>query len=144
MRDVLLELWQANAQGRYVHPANRQAGRALDPAWRRNGLLRPLTQARHRHAPHNPAMIFERFLASAEVMQALDERAFVQALLDFGAALARVQSGVCAIPAGAGEAIAAACRIERFDIDVASTGGLIKGSLDFHSKGLARLAGSVA
>src|SRR6185295_10151829 len=104
MRDVLLELWQANAQGRYVHPANRQAGRALDPAWRRNGpslrhppagrgrngLLRPLTQARHRHAPHNPAMIFERFLASAEVMQALDERAIVQALLDFGAALARV------------------------------------------------------
>src|SRR5439155_1540627 len=34
LRDVLLELWQANAQGRYAHPADRQAGKAHDPGFR--------------------------------------------------------------------------------------------------------------
>ena len=33
MRDVLLEIWQANAAGRYNHPADRQE-KALDPAFR--------------------------------------------------------------------------------------------------------------
>ena len=32
-RDVLLEIWQANAAGRYAHPADPQ-GKALDPAFR--------------------------------------------------------------------------------------------------------------
>ena len=62
-------------------------------------------------------MIFDRFLASPEVARVLDERAFVQAMLDFEAALARAQAGAGAIPAGAGEAIAAACDASRFDID---------------------------
>lgn len=34
VRDVLLEIWQANAQGRYAHPADGQTGKALDPAFR--------------------------------------------------------------------------------------------------------------
>jgi protocatechuate 3,4-dioxygenase alpha subunit len=34
LRDVLVELWQANAQGRYAHPADRQAGKAPDPSFR--------------------------------------------------------------------------------------------------------------
>ena len=34
VRDVLLEIWQANAEGTYAHPADRQAGKALDPAFR--------------------------------------------------------------------------------------------------------------
>jgi len=34
VRDVLLEIWQANAQGRYAHPADHQAGKALDAAFR--------------------------------------------------------------------------------------------------------------
>jgi len=34
VRDVLLELWQANAQGRYAHPADRQAHKAVDPTFR--------------------------------------------------------------------------------------------------------------
>ena len=33
LRDVLLEIWQANASGRYNHPADRSAG-ALDPEFR--------------------------------------------------------------------------------------------------------------
>ena len=34
LRDVLLEIWQANAQGRYAHAADRQAGKAVDPHFR--------------------------------------------------------------------------------------------------------------
>jgi protocatechuate 3,4-dioxygenase alpha subunit len=34
VRDVLLEIWQANAQGRYNHPADQQAGKAIDPSFR--------------------------------------------------------------------------------------------------------------
>ena len=33
LRDVLLELWQANAAGKYNHPADRQA-KAVDPSFR--------------------------------------------------------------------------------------------------------------
>jgi len=33
-RDILVEIWQANAAGRYAHPADRQEGKALDPAFR--------------------------------------------------------------------------------------------------------------
>ena len=34
VRDVLIECWQANAEGRYNHPADRQSGRAIDPNFR--------------------------------------------------------------------------------------------------------------
>ena len=60
-------------------------------------------------------MIFDRFLASPEVMQVLSERAYVQAMLDFEAALARAQAAAGAFPPQAGEVIAAACDARRFD-----------------------------
>lgn len=34
VRDVLLEIWQANAAGRYAHPNDRQTGKKRDPAFR--------------------------------------------------------------------------------------------------------------
>ncbi|GAP35061.1 protocatechuate 3,4-dioxygenase subunit alpha [Piscinibacter sakaiensis] len=34
VRDALLECWQANADGRYAHPGDRQSGQPLDPAFR--------------------------------------------------------------------------------------------------------------
>ena len=34
VKDALIEIWQANAAGRYAHPADRQPGRAIDPAFR--------------------------------------------------------------------------------------------------------------
>lgn len=40
VRDVLIELWQANAAGRYAHPGDLQAGKAMDPhfrGWGRTG-----------------------------------------------------------------------------------------------------------
>src|SRR5215211_2407202 len=33
-RDILVEIWQANAAGRYDHPADRQEDKPLDPAFR--------------------------------------------------------------------------------------------------------------
>jgi protocatechuate 3,4-dioxygenase alpha subunit len=33
-RDVLVEIWQANVDGRYNHPAYRQEDKVLDPAFR--------------------------------------------------------------------------------------------------------------
>ena len=74
-------------------------------------------------------MIFDRFLASAEAMQVLDERAFVQAMLDFEAALARAQAGEGAIPARAGEAIAAACDARGFDVDAIVAEGARVGTI---------------
>jgi protocatechuate 3,4-dioxygenase alpha subunit len=34
VRDVLLEIWQANAAGRYAHPGDRQGGKTVDVAFR--------------------------------------------------------------------------------------------------------------
>jgi len=34
LKDVLIEIWQANAEGRYAHPADQQAGKALDDNFR--------------------------------------------------------------------------------------------------------------
>ena len=34
LKDVLIEIWQANAEGKYAHPADRQAGKALDENFR--------------------------------------------------------------------------------------------------------------
>lgn len=34
VRDVLLEMWQANAAGRYNHPRDTQEGKAVDPNFR--------------------------------------------------------------------------------------------------------------
>jgi protocatechuate 3,4-dioxygenase, alpha subunit len=33
-RDILVELWQANAAGRYNHPADRQGDKPVDPSFR--------------------------------------------------------------------------------------------------------------
>jgi protocatechuate 3,4-dioxygenase, alpha subunit len=34
VKDALIEIWQANAEGRYAHPGDRQPGKSLDPAFR--------------------------------------------------------------------------------------------------------------
>ena len=34
VRDVLLEIWQADAAGRYAHAADRQPGKPVDPSFR--------------------------------------------------------------------------------------------------------------
>ena len=34
LKDALIEIWQANAQGKYAHPADRQSGKEIDPHFR--------------------------------------------------------------------------------------------------------------
>ena len=34
LKDVLIEIWQANAEGKYAHPGDRQPGKSIDPAFR--------------------------------------------------------------------------------------------------------------
>lgn len=34
LKDVLIEIWQANAEGKYAHPGDRQPGKAIDPTFR--------------------------------------------------------------------------------------------------------------
>ncbi len=34
LKDVLIECWQANAQGKYAHPADQQSGKTIDPHFR--------------------------------------------------------------------------------------------------------------
>lgn len=34
VRDVLIEVWQANAEGKYAHPGDRQPGKQVDPSFR--------------------------------------------------------------------------------------------------------------
>ncbi len=34
LKDVLIEIWQANAEGKYAHPADRQSGKQVDPHFR--------------------------------------------------------------------------------------------------------------
>jgi 3-carboxy-cis,cis-muconate cycloisomerase len=60
-------------------------------------------------------VLFAGVLARGPVAEAVGERAWLQAMLDFEAALARAQAAVGLIPAEAAEAIAAAAHAERFD-----------------------------
>ncbi|WP_046864873.1 protocatechuate 3,4-dioxygenase subunit alpha [Microvirga massiliensis] len=72
-RDILVEIWQANAAGRYDHPADRQENKPLDPAFRGwgrtctdfdSGLYRFETikpgpvAGRHGHRPMAPHVSF--------------------------------------------------------------------------------------
>ena len=55
-------------------------------------------------------------LSSAAMRAVCDDRAVLQFMLDFEAALARAESAVGIVPSGAAEAIAKACNADAFDI----------------------------
>lgn len=60
--------------------------------------------------------IFEGFLSTSEVQEALSERSFLAAMLRFEASLARAQASVGLIPDAAAQSIIGTCRIELFDV----------------------------
>ncbi len=60
--------------------------------------------------------LFDGVLARGGARAAVDDGAWLQALLDVEAALARAQAAAGVIPAEHADAIAAACRAERYDI----------------------------
>ena len=73
--------------------------------------------------------VFERFLATPEMSEIFGAASMLQAMLDVEAALARAQAAEGMIPAAAAEAIAAACRVERFDLDLIVAEGTVAGTL---------------
>jgi 3-carboxy-cis,cis-muconate cycloisomerase len=61
--------------------------------------------------------LFDGVLARGGARAAVSDEAWLQALLDVEAALARAQAAAGAIPAAHADAIAAACRADRYDIE---------------------------
>jgi 3-carboxy-cis,cis-muconate cycloisomerase len=60
---------------------------------------------------------FDAIFVPEAMRAAVGDRAWLQAMLDAEVALARAQARAGVIPADGAEAVAAACRIERFDVD---------------------------
>jgi len=58
---------------------------------------------------------FDRIFAPDDLLDAVSDGAWLQAMLDFEAALAAAEARAGVIPAEAAAAIADACRTERFD-----------------------------
>lgn len=61
--------------------------------------------------------LFGEILARGRVREATGDRSWLQAMLDVEAALARAQAAAGLVAAGHADAITAACRAERYDID---------------------------
>ena len=59
-RDVLLELWQANASGRYDHPADQQRDKALDPDFRGWGRTGPISTGLYQFETIKPGPVIGR------------------------------------------------------------------------------------
>ncbi len=62
------------------------------------------------------ALVFEEFLSTPEALETFAAASFVQAMLDFEAALARAQAACGLVPAAAAEAIAAQCSAGSVDV----------------------------
>ncbi|HWH81701.1 MAG TPA: lyase family protein, partial [Burkholderiaceae bacterium] len=75
------------------------------------------------------AALFDRFLGSAEMAEVFGAPAIVQHMLDVEAALARAQAAEGLIPPSVVAPIAAACRVERFDLDALIESGAAAGTL---------------
>ncbi|MDP9992876.1 3-carboxy-cis,cis-muconate cycloisomerase [Variovorax boronicumulans] len=60
--------------------------------------------------------IFEGFLSTSETLGAFSDRAFVDAMLRFEAALARAQAAEGLIPESAAHSIVGSCKVELFDV----------------------------
>ncbi|MES2957700.1 MAG: 3-carboxy-cis,cis-muconate cycloisomerase [Pseudomonadota bacterium] len=73
--------------------------------------------------------LFEAFLSTPAMLDTFGERAVVQAMLDFEAALAQAEADEGVIPAAAAQAIERACRAEHIDIAALAQAGSRAGSL---------------
>jgi 3-carboxy-cis,cis-muconate cycloisomerase len=67
--------------------------------------------------------VFDAIFAPQALLDELSDRAWLQAMLDSERALARAEAALGVIPAAAAEAIAAACRADRFDTDLIAQQG---------------------
>jgi 3-carboxy-cis,cis-muconate cycloisomerase len=60
---------------------------------------------------------FDAIFVPDAMRDAVGDRAWLQAMLDAEAALARAQARAGVIPVAAAEAVVAVCRVERFDVE---------------------------
>ena len=67
--------------------------------------------------------MFDAIFAPRVLLDELNDRAWLQAMLDCERALAHAEAAVGVIPAAAAEAIAGACRADRFDSDLIAQQG---------------------
>ena len=87
--------------------------------------------------------LFDTLLSTPDMIAAFDDAALIQAMLDFEAALATAQADEGLLPRPAAQAIAAACRADRFDIPALVAAGRRSGTLAVPLvKELTRLVGA--
>jgi 3-carboxy-cis,cis-muconate cycloisomerase len=79
--------------------------------------------------PLAPSQLLPPLIASAAMRAILDDRARLQRMLDFEAALTRAQAALGVIPASAVDPIAAACRAERYDLAALGEAAAAAGNL---------------
>src|SRR5580700_461371 len=84
---------------------------------------RPMTN------PLAPSLFLPPLVSSAAMRSILDDRARLQRMLDFEAALARAEAAVGVIPASAVDPIAAACKAERYDLAALAEAAAAAGNL---------------
>jgi 3-carboxy-cis,cis-muconate cycloisomerase len=66
--------------------------------------------------PLAPSLLLPALVSSAAMRAIMDDRARLQRMLDFEAALTRTEAAIGVVPASVVEPIVAACRAERYDI----------------------------
>src|SRR5450631_3095233 len=66
--------------------------------------------------PLAPSLLLPALVSSAAMRAVMDDRARLQRMLDFEAALTRTEAAIGVVPASVVEPIVAACRAERYDI----------------------------
>jgi 3-carboxy-cis,cis-muconate cycloisomerase len=79
--------------------------------------------------PLAPSLLLPPLVSSAAMRGIVDDRARLQRMLDFEAALTRAQAVMGVIPASAVDPIAAACRAERYDIAALGEAAAAAGNL---------------
>ena len=89
-----------------------------------------------------PSPLLTPLISSAAMRAVVDDRAHLQRMLDFVAALARAEAAVAAIPAGCVGPISAACKAESYDLAALGEAALRSGNVA--TPLLAALAAEVA
>jgi 3-carboxy-cis,cis-muconate cycloisomerase len=79
--------------------------------------------------PLAPSLLLPPLISSVAMRAILDDRARLQRMLDFEAALTRAEAAVGVVPASAVDPIAAACRAELYDIAALGEAATAAGSL---------------
>jgi 3-carboxy-cis,cis-muconate cycloisomerase len=79
--------------------------------------------------PLAPTLLLPPLVSSAAMRSILDDRARLQRMLDFEAALARAEAAMGVIPASAVDPIAAACKAERYDLAALAEAAAAAGNL---------------